>query len=182
MRNSARQHNRESPFAQRYARRRALACCAVLAGTWALCAPGLAAEPDRKIRSEDMVVVHADQAWEEPEPETLRFNGNFEMRVRDWVFRADSATVNGTLDNPSRVELKGSPARIDLSGATPGEAIRGEAQEIVYERTEGTVALVGNAELKQGENRLHSSRIDYEINSDRVRAAGVTGVQIRIRP
>ena len=135
-----------------------------------------------KIRSEDMVVVHADQAWEEPEPETLRFAGHFEMRVRDWVFNADSATLHGTLDNPRRVELRGSPARLDLSGPEPGDVIRAQAQEIVYEREQGSVQLLGNAELEQGDNRLHSSRIDYDINSDRVRAAGVTGVQIRIRP
>ena len=180
MRNSARQHNRPMYSDRPCQRGRVLRTTLLLA--WVLGSPLRAAEPDFTIRSEDMVVVHADQAWEEPEPETLRFAGNFEMRVRDSVFRADSATLNGTLDNPRRVELRGTPARIFLSAAKPGDVIRGEAQEIVYERDPGTVQLLGNAELVQGENRLHSTRIDYDINSDRVRAAGVSGVQIRIRP
>jgi len=175
MRNSARQHN-QTGFPGPGAFGAFLLCTFTLGG------PVWAAEQDFRIRSEDMVVVHADQAWEEPEPETLRFAGNFEMRVRDWVFSADSATLDGTLDNPRRVELHGTPARIHLSAARPGEIIHGEAREIVYERNAGTVQLMGNAELVQGENRLHSTRIDYDVNSDRVRAAGVTGVQIRIRP
>ena len=179
MRNSASQHNQTgfpgpAPFG------------AFLLWAFAFSCPAWTAEQDFRIRSEDMVVVHADQAWEElaeePETETLRFAGNFEMRVRDWVFSADSATLDGTLDNPRRVELHGTPARIHLSAAKPGEIIQGEAREIVYERNAGTVQLMGNAELVQGENRLHSTRIDYDVNSDRVRAAGVTGVQIRIRP
>ena len=180
MRNSTGQHNQRGHFDGPCARLWAL--LAILLWLPAFNAPVLAAEPDFTIRSEDMVVVHADQAWEEPEPETLRFAGNFEMRVRDSVFSADTATLNGTLENPRRVELRGTPARIFLSAAKPGEVIRGEAQEIVYERATGTVALMGDAELVQGENRLHSTRIDYDINSDRVRAAGVSGVQIRIRP
>ena len=180
MRNSARQHN-HTTFPDR-PRRKSRASRATLLWTLAFSLPLCAEEPDFAIRSEDMVVVHADQAWEEPEPETLRFAGNFEMRVRDSVFHADSATLNGTLDNPRRVELRGTPARIFLSAKKPGDVIRGEAQAIVYERDPGTVQLLGNAELVQGENRLHSTRIDYDINSDRVRAAGVSGVQIRIRP
>lgn len=159
--------------------------CVSLAGTSLACFWALAtwaAEPDFTIRSEDMVVVHADQAWEEAEPETLRFAGNFEMRVRDWVFRADSATLNGTLNDPRRVVLNGSPARIDLPAADPAGVIRGEAREIVYLRSSATVQLLGGAELEQGENLLQSNRIDYDIRSDRVRAAGVSGVQIRIRP
>ena len=175
MRNSAHKHNLGLRFIQ-------VACIALAFTPATRSSSACAAEPDFTIRSEDMVVVHADQAWEEAEPETLRFAGNFEMRVRDWVFRADSATLNGTLNDPRRVVLKGSPARIHLSGADPAGVIRGEALEIVYLRNPATVQLLGGAELEQGENRLQSSRIDYDISSDRVRAAGVSGVQIRIRP
>jgi len=182
MRNSNRQHNQGHESHSVPPRRLPPMLLLILISTAAWMAPAGAAEPDFAIHSEHMLVVHADQAWEEAEGETLRFAGNFEMRVRDWLFQSDSAILNGTIDDPERVVLKGSPARIHLSGADPAGVIQGEAQEIVYQRDPGTVQLLGGAKLEQGENRLQSSQIDYDINSDRVRAAGRAAVQLRIRP
>ena len=181
MRNSNRQYNQFQEN-DRVPPHRKPVLLLILVSTAAWLAPTAGAEPDFSIRSEHMLVVQADEAWEESEGETLRFAGNFEMRVRDWLFQSDSAVLEGAIDDPTSVSLKGSPARIHLAGADPAGLIQGEAQEIVYQRDPGTVQLIGGAKLEQGENRLQSTRIDYDINSDRVRAVGRAEVELRIRP
>jgi hypothetical protein len=55
----------------------------------------LLAVPEEKFRlnSEDMVAISAEEAWEDVEPDTVHFSGNFEMRIRDWILHADSAAT-----------------------------------------------------------------------------------------
>ena len=41
---------------------------------------GLSAEQAFRISSEDMVAIHADEAWEDIKPDIAHFAGHFDMR------------------------------------------------------------------------------------------------------
>ena len=106
------------------------------------------------------------------------------MRVRDMNLTAEHATLYGRIDDPDRVVLNGSPARINLTHVVRNrtETVRAEAQEIVYERESAVVRLTGDASLAEGGNVLYSHSIAYEIKTDRFRSEGKMGVQIRVPP
>lgn len=163
--------------AVRHKRGRLLAPILLLAGPL-----GAATEPFQVTR-EDVVVIQAETAWEDVIPDTVNFSGGFEMRVRDWRLTADRATVRGPLQDPESVELEGSPARLHLvrGGASGPEAVEAEAERIIYQREPQRIRLDGAARLAQGGSVLRSSHVEYDPRTDRVQAAGVTGVQIDVR-
>jgi lipopolysaccharide transport protein LptA len=114
----------------------------------------------------------------------LHFAGHFEMRVGDMVLSADRATLYGQLNDPDRLVLEGSPARLSVSQTKSDgvETIQAEAQEMLYERESDLMLLIGAARLTQGDNVLISDRIEYDISADRFRTQGQTGVQIDVDP
>ncbi len=144
----------------------------------------LSGQQQFSITSEDMVAIHADQAWEAIEPDTLHFAGHFEMRVGDLVLNADRATLYGKLNDPDRLVLQGSPARLSASQTKDDgvQTVQAEAQEMFYERESDLMLLNGAARLTQGDNVLVSDRIEYDIRTDRFRTQGQTGVQIDVYP
>ena len=144
----------------------------------------LSGDQEFSVSNEDMVSIHADKAWEDIEPDTAQFAGHFNMRVRDMQLTAERATLHGNIDDPDRVVLNGSPARIKLSHTVRNrkETVQAEAQEIVYERESAMVRLTGGARLSEGDNVLFSNSIAYEIKTDRFRSEGDLGVQIKVPP
>ena len=173
MRKSTTEHNRTQ---------RAILLAAVMALSALPAPPAGAGNDEFHITREDMVSIHADQAWEDVEPDTIHFSGHFEIRVRDWRISADSATLYGRLDDPDRMEMGGSPARLEVSYTQGGrlETVRGEAEEILYQRESATVLLNGSATLSQGENVLHSKAVEYDLNTNRFRTLGEAGLQIKL--
>lgn len=141
--------------------------------------PAGAQEPF-SISREDVVTIRAETAWEDIQPGIVHFSGGFEMQVRDWRLIAERATVHGPLDDPETVDLAGSPARLDLSRAEAAgeEDVEAAARRIVYQRDRKLVVLEGDARVSQGESVLRSSRIEYEPDTDRLRASGESGVRI----
>ncbi len=158
--------------------------CALWLGLATAACP-LAAQqsPDFTITRENMVAIRADTAWEDIEPETIRFQGHFELRSGDMHLLAEQATVRGSLDDPASMHLQGAPARISLlqEGKETAAAISAEADSIDYQRDDGTVILSGNAQLRQAGNTMLSSRIVYDIERGRFRAEGDEGVQLNLR-
>jgi lipopolysaccharide transport protein LptA len=136
------------------------------------------------ISSEEMVSIHADQGWEDIEPDTVHFSGHFEMHVGDARFTADRATVHGPLENPDRLVLQGSPARLSLFHTQNDrvKAIQAEAEDIAYEREAALVRLTGAARLTEGDSVLLSHDIEYDISTDRFNTQGRTSVQINVHP
>lgn len=134
-----------------------------------------------RLGHEDVVSIRADTAWEDTEPGVVHFEGRFEMQVRDWLVLADRAVLYGKLDDPDRVVLEGSPARLELS-YTLGELtqiVQGRASKIMYDREAAQIRLSGDALMGQGDKILHSGEIDYDIRTDRFRTKGETGISIR---
>lgn len=130
---------------------------------------------------EDMVSIRADKGWEDDEPDTMYFEGHFEIRIRDWRATADRAVLNGKLDDPDQLLLDGKPARFEVSyqQGNRTERVQAEASVIIYERKTRLIRLSGNAQVLQGDSLLRSSAIEYDIGNNRFRTEGSADVQIK---
>jgi lipopolysaccharide transport protein LptA len=150
--------------------------------------------------SEDSVIVKADSAWEDAATDVVHFSGGFTLSAPDWYVSADTAVVYGKLDDPDKVLLHGSPARIFFlradsdtdshtdshtdkatqSGGAPAGRTEGTASDIEYVRSSNIVKLSGSATLKRDDDVLVSENIEYDVDADRYTASGAGGVNILI--
>lgn len=148
----------------------------------ALALPMLAVAEPFRIGRDDIIELRADTAWEDEAPDIVHFSGHFEMRVRDWLLVADEATVRGPLEDPELIEAKGRPASMTIGHGTADhpEPVTAEALHIIYQRGGKSVLLDGAVVLVQGESVLRSDHVEYELETDRLRASGVSGVQISL--
>ena len=71
----------------------------------------------------------------------------------------------------ARIEGSGSPIRFEQENEA-GETVRGEARDIRYDATDGTLVLSGAATLAQPGQSLTSERIVFDSRAQRVSAEG----------
>jgi len=157
----------------------------ILFGWPALALPLLAADERLSgFSSGDTVNIRAAEAWESEEPNVIHFSGNFELKASDWYLSADLATLYGKLDDPETAMLTGSPAFILVNTESEGriQTITGQADRIVYHRETNSLRLEGAASITRDDNTMHSGKIEYDIEQDRIRAGGDEGVHIKVKP
>jgi lipopolysaccharide transport protein LptA len=157
----------------------------ILIGWPALALPLLAADERLSgFSSGDTVNIRAAEAWESEEPNIIHFSGSFELKASDWYLSADLATLYGKLDDPETAMLTGSPAFILVNTESEGriQTITGEADRIVYYRETNSLRMEGAASITRDDNTMHSGKIEYDIEQDRIRAGGDEGVHIKIKP
>ncbi len=132
----------------------------------------------------DSILIRAENAWEDATADTLHFSGQFELKAQDWYLSADQATLYGSLDDPEKAILTGSPASIQLETTADNrvEIIRGEASRIVYRRASNSISLTGGARLSRDGQMMQSENIEYDIDQDHIQAGGEQGVSIRADP
>jgi len=70
---------------------------------------------------------------------------------------------------------------VTMSG---GEAatIHGEAYQIIYQRSNNSIRLQGNATIARNEHSMSGGQIEYDIERDHLSAGGEGGVQIEVIP
>lgn len=163
----------------------AAAAVSTIATTW----PGFAIEaPD--LEPGETMVIRASQAWETRAPTTdgsrgprsLHFKGNFQLDAPDWFIRADRATLFGAVDDPERIQVTGTPARVWMIDETGVKEVDATALEIEYFRQNDRLRLTGDAVLEEQRNTLRSSSIDYDLGERRLVATGKGGVEIVTMP
>jgi len=157
----------------------------ILIGWPALALPLLAADERLSgFSSGDTVNIRAAEAWESEEPNVIHFSGNFELKASDWYLSADLATLYGKLDDPETAMLTGSPAFILVNTESEGriQTITGQADRIVYHRETNSLRLDGAASITRDDSTMHSGKIEYDIEQDRIRAGGDEGVHIKVKP
>ena len=161
-----------------------LAIFCLLSFCWGI-RPGFA--DSLKFSSNDTVTVTAERAWEADEVDVIHFSGQFELRAPDWSLFGDSAVVYGKLDNPDRVVVEGTPARISFlrnesgdSGRTEApERVDGEASVVEYFRSTDKLVMRGAARLTRKDSSLVSELIDYDVDADRYSASGRGGINVQ---
>ncbi|MXY04240.1 MAG: hypothetical protein F4171_11280 [Gammaproteobacteria bacterium] len=131
------------------------------------------------------LLIRADRAWE-PAPEVagddkvLNLEGNFEMRGPDWRLTADSAQVHGPVEDPERLVILGTPARVSLIRRN-GERASGTGERITYWRRRELVEVDGTAAFATGDLAVTSSKIIYDVDKERLESVGDEGVTVVLR-
>ncbi|MGI9325825.1 MAG: LptA/OstA family protein [Pseudomonadales bacterium] len=134
------------------------------------------------LKDDDTVVVRANEVWEDAKADVLHFQGRFDMRTREWRILAAQATAYGAVNDPDRITVTGSPAKVWIertpTGAESAEIIYGEGAELEYVKATERLLMRGDAVLIEQGNRLTSAQIEYDLAADRFKASGQQGVEI----
>ncbi len=134
------------------------------------------------LKDDDTVVVRANEVWEDAKADVLHFQGRFDMRTREWRILATQATAYGAVNDPDRITVTGSPAKVWIertpTGADASEIIYGEGSELEYVKATERLLMRGDAVLIEQGNRLTSAQIEYDLAADRFKASGQQGVEI----
>lgn len=140
--------------------------------------------------SGDTVTITAERGWEGEESNVIHFSGNFRMRGPDWSMTGDTAVVYGKLDDPDKILIEGSPARVSFlrkkeensDPASSNDKVDGEALFVEYFRATDRLIMRGAASLARKESTLNSEIIEYNIDTDRYAASGEGRVNVQLNP
>ncbi len=128
----------------------------------------------------DVLAANIKHALNESEPTVLQ--GNVAVTQGTLDIRASRAEVTTRNDDPSRVVLTGSPARLkqEMDDGSPFSA---DASRIDYDLTTDVVTLTGNVVVKQRGNTMNGPRVVYDMKTGRVQASGseTDGGRVRMR-
>jgi lipopolysaccharide transport protein LptA len=137
--------------------------------------------------SDDTIMITAERGWEGDEANIIHFSGNFALQAPDWSMAGDTAVVYGKIDNPDRVVVEGSPARIlflrnDDENADEQDKVEGAANSIEYLRATDKLIMRGNVSLFRQDSELTGQMIEYEVDTDRYSATGESGINFQFNP
>jgi lipopolysaccharide transport protein LptA len=96
------------------------------------------------------------------------FRGNVVVRLDAAMLTADSAEFvfqDHVLDS---ARLRGAPATLEAIDVTRETPIRGGAEELWYDREEGSLRLSGTAWLTEGQNEMRGCDLVYDVGAQRV--------------
>ena len=131
---------------------------------------------------EDVLIVHADRAWENDTGDAMYFEGHLELRGHDWRIEADSAHLRGDLDDPDLVVVKGAPARIVVGGPDEREPLEGHGRHLEFEPRSETLRLEGGATIVKGQQSISSESIKYLLERDTFAAGSHGRVRVVTKP
>lgn len=100
------------------------------------------------------------------------FDGNVRINAEEHGnLRSDQAVVEFRDNHIARATITGKPAEFEQKRANSAAVARGHADEILYDVTDGTVRLTGDAWLSDGQNEISNPLLVYNIREQRVQAA-----------
>jgi len=112
--------------------------------------------------------------------------GQVRITVPDGKLASDTATVSFKDNQIVRAQIRGGPATFEQRIEKSNQLAQGRAELIEYDVRNGTVRLVGQAWLSDGQNEIRGNTLIYDIGRQRVAAnPGETepgGVRITINP
>lgn len=155
-----------------------------------LVATGLLSAAVADARESDLsqpIEIDADRSLYDERAGRQVLEGNVEIRQGTLLITADRIEVLLADGRLSSIVGTGSPLGFEQDNEA-GERMRGAAERISYDASNGSLVLEGDATLEQPRQRLVSERIVFDANSQTVRAEGDTDdgssgrVSIRIEP
>jgi len=156
-----------------------------IAATFFVLAAGHANAADiPPVSDNSVIVISADESWEDARVDIIYFRGNFEIRMPNWSLTADLATVYGKLDDPKRVVADGTPVHFSYRNSDDREPsiTKGEGRHLEYVRADNLLKLSGAARIATDHRRMQSSEMQYDLEAQKLEAGGAEGVQITIEP
>lgn len=96
------------------------------------------------------------------------FRGNVVVHIDDAVLSATSAELVFTGHALEFARLRGEPATLEAMDVARATPIRGGAEELRYDRAEGTLRLSGTAWISEGQNEMRGCDLVYDVGAQRV--------------
>ncbi|MGB6602676.1 MAG: lipopolysaccharide transport periplasmic protein LptA [Steroidobacteraceae bacterium] len=101
------------------------------------------------------------------------FDGNVRIDgERHGSLRSDQAVVEFRDNRIARATVTGKPATFEQQRGNPDQMARGHADQIVWDVGAGTVRLMDDAWLSDGQNEISGPLLVYNIREQRVEASG----------
>lgn len=128
--------------------------------------------------------ISADSSEFDEKAGVQTLSGNVKITQGTLQISADFIAITLKNNTLNMIEGRGSPIIFKQENEA-GELMEGEAQEIIYNATNGTLILAGSASLSQPTQQLTSERITFNAQTQKVSAegGGNTGrVSIQIQP
>ncbi len=137
----------------------------------------------RKSDFSQAVDVQADTSIFDEQTGMQVLRGNVEISQGTMNIKAEEISVQIELGRLSVIQGKGSPISFSQENEQ-GEIITGECDEFLYNASNALLVLIGNASLKQPNQEMSGSRIEFNSKTQKVKAeGGKTGrVSIKIQP
>jgi lipopolysaccharide transport protein LptA len=109
------------------------------------------------------------------------FEGNVRIDAEQrGNLRADQAVVDFRNGQIERATATGKPAEFEQKRSETGALARGRANQIQYDVNEGSVRLLEDAWLSDGQNEISGPLLVYNIRAQRVQAATTPGTDQRV--
>ncbi|QKT02911.1 lipopolysaccharide transport periplasmic protein LptA [Ectothiorhodospiraceae bacterium 2226] len=130
-------------------------------------APALAQSPAR----DAPIHLQADQVTLDERAGVSTYQGNVVLTQATLRIEADEVRVESEGREVIRMVARGAPARFQ-ENPPDQPALHAEAASVEYRAREGVVVLLGDAQLRQGEDTVTGHRIEYDSQDAVVRASG----------
>jgi len=128
------------------------------------------------------IIARAERAWQSEAGDVMHFKGALELRGEHWRVNADSALIEGQLEDPERVIVEGAPARIIVGAIDDPEPVEGLSQHLEFEPRNQVVRLEGAATIVKGEQSISSESIRYSLERNTFAAGSRGRVKVVTKP
>lgn len=129
------------------------------------------------------IVVRADSAANDPDANITTFRGHFELQGADWPMQADAAIIYGPVENPERIVVTGTPAKLWLARKGVERAIAAQAEHIEYVPGQALVRLQGNARLvEEGRRVMEGDQFEFNLDTRKLTQKGKVHISVLPKP
>ncbi|GAB4188234.1 MAG: hypothetical protein Tsb002_14390 [Wenzhouxiangellaceae bacterium] len=141
-----------------------------------LTSPALALRSDR----DQPLNITADTSEVDAKTGFTRITGGVVITQGTLVVHADEARVFVNEGRVNRVELDGEPATWEQQ-LESGEAMDARAAHIDYDVPAGMIELTGDARVDHPQGEISGARLQYELDTEKLRGLGQGSDRVRIR-
>lgn len=134
----------------------------------AICAAAHAAERDR----DEPIRINARHVEVNEKTGVMVYRGQVEAVQGALSIRADRLEVRRRDGKTDRIHATGQPVLLDRRADAGNEALHAEAERVDYHVTSRRIDLSGNVTLRRGPDVFTAHVLHYEIDSQRLDAAG----------
>ena len=97
--------------------------------------------------------------------------GNVVITHCDLKINADEAVIYTSERQIQKVELTGTPVRVDQNSGTLGK-VNATSDEVAYDVESAVMVFTGNAHIAHSQGEVNGDKIRYEIENDRFQGGG----------
>lgn len=108
------------------------------------------------------------------------YRGNVHITRGGMEIRGDELILHFIDDELSGATVRGTPVRFMQSHEGDRPATEAEASELIYDAAIGEIRLRGGVRVTQSGNEFLSEDLRYDVNTERVVAAGESDSRIRV--